>query len=76
MYYDGIMEKFAKWLEDNRYSLALFGRHLAERMGLEKPFSYQTVSNWRNGTNKPHIDTAFAIEDFTNGGVPIEAWRK
>lgn len=69
------MELLSKWLDENRYTNASFGRELAEHMKLDKAISYQTIAHWRSGSHKPHIDTAFAIATFTKEAVPIEAWK-
>lgn len=40
------------------------------------PASQGTISKWLNGTNKPKMETAMAIEEITKGAVKASEVRK
>jgi len=69
------MEVFSNWLKDNRYTATAFGELLAKHMGMDAPFSYQTIRHWCSGQHKPRVDVAIAIQELTKGHVSVEAWR-
>lgn len=48
--------------------------HLLREAGY--PASQGTISKWLNGTNKPKMETAMAIEDITKGAVKASEVRK
>ena len=45
---------------------------LARKLGV----SPAQVSEWMHGKRRPGIDNAYAIEEATEGEVPVSAWRK
>ena len=34
------------------------------------------ISAWVTGKNRPDIESAFALERFTGGAVPVVAWSR
>lgn len=63
------------WMEKHRYNDTVLGKNLADFMGLDKPFHYQTVGHWRKRVHTPRTEVVRGLAKFTKGAVGLDDWN-
>lgn len=67
--------KFAKWLENNRYSDPAFAAKMME-LDPDRHYAVKTVENWRRGRAMPRKRALTHISTITNGEITADAFME